>query len=530
MWNRMDVGRVIVCLSLLFGSFDIVFAQEIEAPEGDIPTWLEGYGYQDDLNYDGASGGSFDSGTPSSGSMNSAGGAADSSNGMRTCDGGGCDALGTGGPCQCGSFFCRGQLTGDWLGHRTALQENGITYRGRVTQFFFGVGGGVNPQNVPPQFEALGVAGGDAFEYTGNSRHDFLVDLDKFGGLPYSKFIFTLENIWGRWGNVSFETGAFSPVIFNSVMPVDLEANGVPRVTNFLLVQPLSESFILTAGKTRTVGIADNNVFAGGDGSDQFLNQSLVANPILVPQIPFSTFSVGAIMPQEWGNIAISVLDPTERSTEFMDFGSLFSEGAIIFGQVKLDTNFFDKPGEQHIGGFYKNVDLQDLAFATNYPTYPYPPGSPGNPFLTKPDTYGLFWGFDQYVATYGAADAAGNTEGWGIFGRAGMADGGTGNPNFAAWHVSAGIGGNSPLRCRRGKGDRFGIGYAYTGTSTEFGAIPQFLFAPRDAQLIESYYLYRLTPSIEVTPDIQWIRGMLGGLTDGDDALVGGIRMNIIL
>jgi carbohydrate-selective porin OprB len=95
---------------------------------------------------------------------------------------------------------------------------------------------------------------------------------------------------------------------------------------------------------------------------------------------------------------------------------------------------------------------------------------------------------------------------------------------------VSAGIGGNSPIHRRRGKGDRFGIGYAYTGTSTEFGAIPQFLFGPRDAQLIEAYYRYRLTPSIEVTPDIQWIRGMLGGLTDGDDALVGGIRLNMIL
>ena len=133
-------------------------------------------------------------------------------------------------------------------------------------------------------------------------------------------------------------------------------------------------------------------------------------------------------------------------------------------------------------------------------------------------------------MTTYGPPDARGNPEGWGFFGRASIADGATGNPNWAAWHVSAGIGGSSPLCRRRGKGDRFGIGYAYTATSTEFGAIPQFLFAPRDAQVIEAYYRYQLTPAIEVTPDVQWVYGMLGGLTDGDGAIVAGIRLNMKL
>jgi carbohydrate-selective porin OprB len=88
----------------------------------------------------------------------------------------------------------------------------------------------------------------------------------------------------------------------------------------------------------------------------------------------------------------------------------------------------------------------------------------------------------------------------------------------------------NSPLPCRRGKGDRFGLGYAYTAASTEFGAIPRFLFDPRDAQAIEAYYRYQVTPAIELTPDVQWVRGMLGGLTDGDGAIVAGIRLNMKL
>jgi len=481
--------------------------QEDDYLVGDVPEWLEDFGYEDThddgpVSEDAAEGSDGDSESVAPHSAASPSG-------------------------QCNCVRCRDRLTGDWCGYRSCLQQKGIAYRGRVTQFFFGVGGGVNGP-VPPLFEELGIGGGDTFEYTGNSRHDFLVSLDKFGGLPHSKFVVTMENVWGRWGNVSFETGGVSPAVFNAVMPVDPQASGNLYCTNFMLIQPLSEQFIVTAGKTRTIGVADNNKFAGGDGSDQFLNQTFVANPLMVPQIPLSTFVVGALMPREWGNISISVMDAVERGREFMDLGTLFHDGAIIFGQVQVDTDFLGMPGEQHIGGFYKRQDELDLAFTQLPPTYPYQPAPPG--FTSRPDTYAIFYGFDQYLVTYGPPDAQGNTEGWGLFGRASIADGATGNPNFGAWHASLGIGGNSPLQSRRGKGDRFGLGYGYTGTSTEFGPIPQALFAPRDAQALELYYRYQLTPAIEVTPDVQWVRGMLGGLTGGDDAIVAGIRLNMKL
>ena len=484
-----------------------VTGQDDDYLTGDVPEWLEEYGYED-THDDGPAPKVANQGVSKGGAPRKGASAA------RKCD----------------CIKCRDKLTGDWGGFRSSLQQEGIHYRGRVTQFGFGVGGGVNPP-VPALFDQLGIAGGDTFEYTGNSRHDFLVDLDKFGGLPHSKFVVTMENVWGRWGNVSFETGAFSPAVFNATMPVDFEAQGVPRLTNFMYVQPLSEQFIFTVGKTRTIGIADNNKFAGGDGSDQFVNQTFVANPLMVPQIPLSTFVVGAAMPQEWGNIALSVMDTQDRSTDYFEVDTLFSQGAIAFGQVQVDTEFFDMPGEQHVGGFYKNVDQINLQFTPLPPTYPYPPAPPGAPpFATLSDTYAIFYGFDQYLVTYGKPDARGNTEGWGLFGRASLADGGTGNPNWGAWHLSAGIGGNSPLKNRRGKGDRFGLGYAYTATSTEFGAIPRFLFDPRDAQVIEAYYRYKVTPAVEVTPDVQFVHGMLGGLTGGDDAIVAGIRLNIHL
>lgn len=508
---RKILGVNVLSLSVAVLGGNAAYAQddrpllEDDYLTGDVPEWLEDVGFDD----------THGNATAAEGSSVPMEGAS--------------EGEATGAPIatkqKCNCLRCRDKLTGDWHGLRPILKEEGIGYRGRVTQFFFGVGGGVNPP-VPDQFANLGIGGGDTFEYTGNSRHDFLFDMDKFGGLPHSKFLLTMENLWGRWGNVSFETGGLAPAVFNSVMPVDQAASGNLYCTNFMLVQPLSEKFILSAGKTRTIGIADNNKFAGGDGSDQFLNQSFVANPLMVPMIPLSTFVVAAAMPQDWGHVGVSLMDTIERSTDFMDFGTLFSQGAIIFSQVQVDTNFFGLPGEQHVGGFYKNADQIDLTFTPLPPTYPYAPAPPA--FQSRSESYTLFYGFDQYLVTYGGPDKRGNSEGWGFFGRASIADDARGNPNWAAWFVSLGIGGNSPLASRRGKGDRFGVGFGYTGASSEFGAIPRFLFAPRDAQNIEMYYRYHITPAIEFTPDVQWVNGILGGLTGGDGAIVAGIRLNM--
>lgn len=483
---------------------------------GDVPQWLENYGFVDDLKYDGLAPALAEESGFGEGHVGDERVASSASSAPK------CDCL-----------ACRSKLTGDWCGCRSKLQQEGIIYKGRTTQFFFGVGGGVT-RPVAPALSALGIGGGDTFEYTGNSRHDFLIDLNKVAGVPNlvtgvpSRFVVTVENLWGRWGNVSFETGALSPAVVNSVFPLDPNASGIPYVTNFLIAQPLTENFIMSVGKTRMPGVADQNILAGGDGSDQFLNQTFAMNPLLLPQVPFSSFVVSSVLTQNWGNAALLVIDPQEKATEFMQLDQLFATGVGLLGQVQVDTNFFDMPGEHHAGFWYKNVKQIDLTFTPLPPSYPYSQASPG--LASKSDTYSLFYGFDQYVSMYGPPDARGKSEGWGVFGRAGIADGATGNPSFGAWHLSIGIGGDSPFQSRRGKRDRFGLGYAYTATSTQYGPIPQALLGPRDAQSIELYYRYHLTPSIEVTPDVQWIQGMLGGLTNGNAAVVAGIRLNVIL
>lgn len=508
---RLSAVTTFLAIALVIAAHNPARAQEPDdGLDGDVPEWLEGFGYdhgaaeqmgdESDLEQLEAESASSDH-VPAAAAQ---------------------------GQCQC--LRCRQHLTGDWGGHRTRLQQRGIFYRGRVTQFFTGVSGGIQPP-VLPAFAALGISGGNTYEYTGNSRHDFVTDLEKFGGPAHGKFIVTLEDIWGRWGNTSLETGATTPSQFSAAIPVDPAAEGIPRLTNFLIAQPLSEHLVVTVGKTRFPSVADNNIFAGGDGSDQFLNQTFCVNPLFITQIPVTTFAVGAVSPQPWGNVSITVLDPRERSTDYFQFGDLFAEGVTIFSQLKVNTKLLGKAGQHHFGGYYKQVDLIDLRFKLTPPEYPYPPAPPGLPALvTRPDSYTLFYGFDQYISEYSTPDSRGRATGWGIFGRAGLSDNGTGNPNFGAWHLSGGIGGDSPLASRRGKGDRFGIGYGFTATSSEWGALPIALFGPRDSQVVEAFYRYQITPAIDLSPDLQWIRGNLGGLTNGGDAFVYGLRLNMRL
>ena len=50
---------------------------------------------------------------------------------------------------RCETFWTRPTLTGDWWGLRPRLQEQGIRFGGNVTQFAFGLGGGINGMDLP---------------------------------------------------------------------------------------------------------------------------------------------------------------------------------------------------------------------------------------------------------------------------------------------------------------------------------------------------------------------------------------------
>jgi porin len=400
-------------------------------------------------------------------------------------------------------------VTGDLFDRWFSTKDSGITFGGRETQFGFGVAGGID-QPVP---QPLGV--GDVFVYTGRGEYDAVVDLDKFGGLPHGRLLVRAEHWYGEYGNVSLRSGAFTPVVFPAALPPRPNDPGVPYITNFLLTQPLAPEWVVYGGKKDILGSFDQDVFAGGDGTDQFVNQALIANPSFLLGMPYSFFTAGVVSPREWGGLAFYVMDPKNRTADFMQFGDLFNQGIIVGGELKRKTTILDLPGQQHLGGVWKHQEQRDLRVAFQ------PPDVGGGPVATSGrtlwDSWVVYGGFDQYLVRSSEKP----TRGWGLFGRASIADG---NPNPIRYFLSTGVGGYSPLG--RMRGDTFGLGCYFVGASTQFGPVPTALVGPRDGVGVEWFYNVQATPWLNITPDVQWIRPGLGAIST-DNAFVYGLRAN---
>jgi porin len=374
------------------------------------------------------------------------------------------------------------------------------------------VDGGV----IAPPVPVMG--SGDTFKYTGRGEYDLLFDLEKFGGLPYGSLLVRAEHWYGEYGNVSLHTGAFPPAVFAAATPPVPNEPGTPYITNFLLTQPLSKELVVFVGKKDVLGSLDQDDFAGGDGSDQFVNQALIANPAFLLGLPYTSFTMGAVMPRDWGMVTTYIYDPRDRTQDFFKVDDLFAEGIIMGGEVKLKTRFFGKKGHQHLGAMWKHRELTDLSFAEPPPgEYP-SPVVPG--FATLSDSYTIYYGFDQYLVQF-----ADNPErGYGLFARASISDG---NPTPVRYFLSAGFGGFSPVIGKH-RGDTFGLGWYYVGASNEFGPLPQAIFGPEDGTGVELFHNFQVNKWMNITPDVQYIRPEASAISD--DAFVYGIRLNVRL
>ena len=408
------------------------------------------------------------------------------------------------------NIWTRSTLTGDWGGLRTRLQERGLTFGGTVTQFGFGLEGGINSPRIPP---ALGQ--GDTSKYTGRGEYTLTLDLEKFGGLPKGSLYIAAQHWWGDFGNVSLNTGAIPPTVFPALLPPVPNDEGRPYITDFLLTQPLSQNLVVFVGKKNVIGVADQDDFAGGNGTNEFMNQALIANPAFLLALPYSSFTAGMVSPQRWGAIAAFVMDPQDRTQEFFRVNDLFSQGVIVAGEVKLKTYFFSLPGHHHVVCLWNHLDLTILAFDEPPPgQYPYQSVA-GSPTLR--DSYTIYYGFDQYLQVY----CEETKRGWGLFGRASISDA---NPTPLRYFLSFGVGGYTPFR--QDKGDQFGIGWYFVGASDEFGPRPRAIFGPRDGYGIELFYNFQITPWMSLTPDFQIIKPDAGAIAKM--GYIGGLRLNL--
>lgn len=408
-------------------------------------------------------------------------------------------------------FWTRPNLTGDWGGLRTRLKENGIHLNGNLTQFGFGLSGGLQRRRLAlPALEL-----GDTAAYTGRGEYEMKLELEKFGGMPKGTLTARVQHWFGNYGNVSLNSGAFSPPIFAAAIPPMPNDPGTLFLTDFFVTQPLSKEWIVFAGKKNVLGAADQDKFAGGNGTMQFSNQALVANPAFLLGLPYTSFTAGFVSPREWGAFSAFVYDPEDRTNVGFRPTDLFSEGVIVGGEVRVKTNLFNMPGDAHVGGMWKHVELTNLRFAEPPPgVYP-EPTVPGFPTLRE--SYTIYSGFDQYLQVYSCE----SNRGWGLFGRASISDG---NPTPIQYFLSLGVGGYSPFAYHRG--DTFGIGWYYVGASPDFGPLPRNLVGPRDGTGVEVWYNFQVTPWMNLTPDFQVIKPEAGAIAK--TSYIGGLRLNL--
>ncbi len=152
----------------------------------------------------------------------------------------------------------RSQLTGDWCGRRSQLEECGIDVRSSLTQFYQGVSsGGTNRR----------------FRY--GAKYDLYLDLDtkKMGLWESGELLIHLAD-WQFGQNAIADATFASPVNFNLLFPEPEESFAV---SHFLYQQLLTENgWLMKIGRYSLLDLWDGFYPGYGDGLDGFMNASLI--------------------------------------------------------------------------------------------------------------------------------------------------------------------------------------------------------------------------------------------------------------
>jgi porin len=390
-----------------------------------------------------------------------------------------------------GCLHCRPKLTGDWWGHRTCWAESGVTFDFDETLFYNGV-----------------TSGGVDREWAFGGHGDYVVNMDMGRLIDHPGFFIKLraEHRYGE--TLSGATGALIPSTISSELPVSDSED--LYLTNVLFTQALSEEFAVFAGKIDTLD-GDANAFAHGRGKTQFSNLAFVVNPAMLRTVPYSSLAAGfSILRDLQPVFTFSVMNPTD-TTRTSGFDELFSDGVLLTAEARLPTSYFDMPGHVLIGGTWNSRNYVSLGQDPRIIL-------PSVPIALQSGSWAIYGNFDQYLVTYSDQPLAG----WGVFGRAAIADE---DANPIAWFLSFGVGGNSPI-CGRHQ-DTFGVGWYYAATSDEIGPILEGVLGPiGDGQGVELFYNAEVTPWFRLTPDLQII---VPAAEDVDTAIVAGVRGQVI-
>lgn len=418
-----------------------------------------------------------------------------------------------------GDLWHRSHLAGDLGGARTDLANHGVQFELQFQQYFQAVvDGGIDTDG----------------EYGGKGSYKLKLDLMRMGVMPGALIYVRGESRYGK--GVLGKTGQLLPSNTTALVPLDytdIQQDADIALTNLSYMQFLSEQFGLVVGKLDMFD-ADPNEFASGRGDTQFMNYNLIfAAPTAIA--PACTMGAGIILlPNKYWTITSIVLSATD-STFSNGFDDL-DEGGIWATAIMHQYRLGDLPGGANANFLYffdkDFVDLDSFALV------------PGDGLISssEDESWLVALSFWQYLFTEesseGPLDVTNerpDLQGWGLFGRLGIADGDT---NPFQTNVSIGVGSRGAIPSR--DNDVLGIGYFYTDTDSSTidiegartrigGRLRQRLGGRLDledhVQGFEAFYSLAITPAAKLTFDLQVLESAVSHL---DTAIVLGVRFDM--
>ncbi|MHC4133126.1 MAG: carbohydrate porin [Planctomycetota bacterium] len=388
-------------------------------------------------------------------------------------------------------------FTGDWNGHRSELADKGFTIDIDVIQFYQGV--------LHGGFES-------DWRYGGTAEYNFQFDFQKMGLWPGAFINGRAIQQFGQF--VNEDTGSLIASNTQGMFPLpDYDGLALPQL---VFTQFLSESFGILGGKIDTTD-GDNTRFSGARGKDNFMNQNLVFNPVAIRAAPLSSLGGGLIF--IWPDVhaakpvtlSVTVLGP-DGMPNTVGWDDDYEDGAAYFGAFRVPTEFFDKDGAHSFAVAYSTKDTTIL---DQDPLLILPPTPGAPPTLEENDsTWAFMYNFDQYLFN----EEQDPTQGFGLFGRLGIADD---EASPADRFYSIGLGGKGVIEGR--DDDTFGFGYYYVGVSDEMPSVIRDVLD--SGQGYEIFYNIEVTQWLHITPDFQIIDS---GNKNADTAYVAGVRVRM--
>jgi porin len=336
--------------------------------------------------------------------------------------------------------------------------------------------------------------------------------------------------------NINPKVGSLIPPDFQGLLPVPGDP-GMTTLSEFYVMQALSEQFVILAGKLDGTSLLDQNAFASNQRT-QFMNTGLRINPTLFYSVPYTTMGALAVwLPTKWLQISTAVADnDPDGAATTTGFNTAFHgrDWYTVGQEFDFTIKPFGKTGHQRLGWFWTSRDFPEIGGdgRIQFPRIIGPRlidrrslprwarvlrlGSQVYSLTdleTSADTWGLFYNFDQFLFT----EADDPEQGVGILGRFGYG----GEPNIFEQFYSIGVSGTGSIPTR--DRDTWGVGYYHANINDDTLSG----LSLHSEQGVEVYYNIEITPWCHITPDLQVIVDP-GGSDRHDVAVVYGLRMQV--